>query len=102
MLAQPRASSPVTLDQSASKAFRKEDFVSPYKASYTDLFHKLEVFQWLKSQQTDLDSELFRAALSILSPFGEDGRKFLHMWLKNQPCYSADEINAKFQHEFGM
>ena len=97
MLAQPRASSPVTLDQSASKAFRTEDFVSPYKASYTDLFHKLEVFQWLKSQQTDLDSELFRAALSILSPFGEDGRKFLHMWLKNQPCYSADEINAKFQ-----
>lgn len=97
MSTQIQSVSPAALHEMAPKSFRTEDFLLQYKASYMGFLLKLEAFQWLKSQQTTLDSELFRAALSILSPFGEDGRKFLHVWLKNQPCYAAADLDAAFQ-----
>ncbi|OME28912.1 hypothetical protein BSK63_23670 [Paenibacillus odorifer] len=88
---------PATLHQMTQTTFQTGDFLLPYKASYMGHLHKVEAFQWLKSQQTTLDSQLFHVALSILSPFGEDGRKFLHLWLRSQPGCSAADLDSSYQ-----
>jgi putative DNA primase/helicase len=96
MSAQSASVSKATLFQLNPNALRIEDFLQPYQASYSGYFRKVDAFQWMKTQPASSESELFGAALSLLSPFGEEGRQYLQAWLRDLPGFTPAEIDAAF------
>lgn len=97
MSTQTPSVSPATLSQMSPSTFCTSDFLRPYNPSYLALLHKVEAFQWIKTQTATSDSPIFQTALSNLHPLGEDGRRFLHLWLRDQPSYSAAGVDEKFR-----